>query len=84
LKASRLCIPEDYLPTAWSVAAANQFRTMTVEVSSKNDSNIPVTNKDSRITKIGKYLRRSNLDEIPQIFNVLKVYKISFIQYLKV
>jgi len=49
-----------------------KFRTMTVEASSKSDFNIPVTNKDSRITSFGRLLRKSNLDEIPQIINVLK------------
>lgn len=49
-----------------------KFRTMTLEASSQKDANIPVTDTDSRITKIGKFLRASNMDETPQIINVIK------------
>lgn len=46
-----------------------KFRTM---VANKNaDTHAAVTN-DDRITKVGKFLRNSSIDELPQFFNVLK------------
>lgn len=46
-----------------------KFRTMIVNAD-KNGSLITVSN-DNRITKVGKFLRKSRLDEIPQLFNIL-------------
>jgi putative colanic acid biosynthesis UDP-glucose lipid carrier transferase len=44
-----------------------KFRTMYV-----NDSTeLQATKNDSRITKVGRFLRKTNLDELPQFFNVL-------------
>lgn len=46
-----------------------KFRTMTVnELSDK----LQATKNDARITSVGKFLRRTNLDELPQFYNVLK------------
>ncbi len=46
-----------------------KFRSMTV-VEDGNEV-VQATKNDSRVTKIGGFLRRSSLDELPQIFNVL-------------
>lgn len=44
------------------------------EVESLNEKDGPIfkIRSDPRITPVGKFLRRSSFDEIPQIFNVLK------------
>lgn len=46
-----------------------KFRTMYIDTDSTKF--VPTLMDDPRITKIGSLLRKSNLDELPQIFNVL-------------
>jgi lipopolysaccharide/colanic/teichoic acid biosynthesis glycosyltransferase len=48
-----------------------KFRTMVVGAESIGNK-LKVTADDSRITKVGRLLRLWTLDEIPQLFNVLK------------
>ena len=58
-----------------------KFRTMSVdaeqrraELAALNEMDGPVfkIREDPRVTRIGKFLRRSSLDELPQLFNVLR------------
>lgn len=46
-----------------------KFRTM--KVNNLSNSFKPTSKNDDRVTSVGKILRKSNLDELPQIFNVL-------------
>ncbi|OJV32020.1 MAG: hypothetical protein BGO29_00865 [Bacteroidales bacterium 36-12] len=46
-----------------------KFRSMAVNVDADKKQ---ASNNDPRITKIGKFIRKSNIDELPQFFNVLK------------
>ncbi len=48
-----------------------KFRTMHVKNNSENNYQ-PAIEDDPRVTKVGKLLRKSNLDELPQFINVLK------------
>lgn len=44
-----------------------KFRTMRVN----NQTELQATKNDPRVTKVGAFLRKANLDELPQFFNVL-------------
>ena len=38
----------------------------------KEGKSIPATDRDPRITKVGRFIRATRLDEIPQLLNILK------------
>ncbi|MBT8390249.1 MAG: exopolysaccharide biosynthesis polyprenyl glycosylphosphotransferase [Ignavibacteriaceae bacterium] len=48
-----------------------KFRTMLPEIEPDKKFK-PVIENDPRVTKFGRFLRKSNLDELPQFINVLK------------
>ena len=49
-----------------------KFRTMVVNAESIGDGLSIKSEDDERITKVGKFLRKTSLDELPQFINILK------------
>ena len=53
-----------------NVFTVYKFRTMCNHAFEKGG--VASSEQDSRITKVGKFLRKTSLDEIPQMFNIIK------------
>jgi undecaprenyl phosphate N,N'-diacetylbacillosamine 1-phosphate transferase len=49
-----------------------KFRTMCVGAENSGDGLIIKSDSDARITKVGNFLRKSSLDELPQLLNIVK------------
>ena len=49
-----------------------KFRSMRVDAEKDGVARLSTGDKDDRITPIGKFVRKCRLDELPQLFNILK------------
>ena len=47
-----------------------KFRSMVVDA--EKNGILPCTDKDPRVTRVGKFIRAHRIDELPQLFNILR------------
>ena len=59
------------LTTGGRVFKVYKFRSMIVDAEKKSGATLAKKN-DSRITPIGKFIRKVRIDELPQLINILK------------
>ncbi|HEX3047783.1 MAG TPA: sugar transferase [Bacillota bacterium] len=62
---------QDRLGRNGQVFKINKYRTMIVNAE-KTGTGVFTSEQDPRITKVGRFLRKTSLDELPQILNILK------------
>jgi Undecaprenyl-phosphate glucose phosphotransferase len=55
-----------------------KFRSMYVEHADVNANKL-VTKNDSRVTRVGRFIRKTSLDELPQLFNVVFTGNLSLV-----
>ena len=53
------------------VFAMYKFRSMVVDAE-KGGAPVPATSQDPRVTPVGRLIRATRVDELPQVFNILK------------
>jgi lipopolysaccharide/colanic/teichoic acid biosynthesis glycosyltransferase len=70
VRAGRL-IEEEGKPPRWDEFRMVKFRTMGVDAE-KGTGAVVATKGDPRVTRVGRFLRATRLDELPQFWNVLR------------
>lgn len=70
-RAGRLIEEETDGPPRWVEFEMIKFRTMTVDAE-RGTGPVVATKNDPRVTRVGRFLRATRLDEIPQFWNVLR------------
>lgn len=66
-----LLFVQDRVGAGNNIFKCYKFRTMRINDKSSGDYQ-PTVENDPRVTGIGRFLRKSNIDELPQFLNVLK------------